>query len=134
MKCIMIVDPSLPTGLIANATAALGLSLGNHINGLIGPDILDGRGNTHKGITAIPIPILCADKGTLKDIYTQSLGLNKDLTAIGFTTQAQGCNSYDAYISLMEKSDPETLEYLGLCVYGPRKIVSRLSGQLKLLR
>ena len=134
MKCIIIVDPSLPSGLIANATAALGLSLGNHINGLIGPDILDGQGNTHKGITAIPIPILCADRGTIKAIYTQSLSMNEELTAIGFSAQAQGCNSYDDYISLMKKSDPEALEHLGLCVYGPRKIVSRLSGQLKLLR
>lgn len=134
MKCIMIVDPSLPSGLIANATAALGLSLGNHIVGLIGPDILDGHGNTHRGITAIPIPILCADKSTIKEIYAQTLDFNEELTAIGFSAQAQGCRSYDDYICLMEKSDPEALEYLGLCVYGPRKIVNRLSGQLKLLK
>jgi len=133
MKCIMIVDPALPSGLIANTTAALGLSLGNHINGLIGPDTLDGQGKTHRGITAVPIPILCADKDIIKDIYAQSL-MDKELTTIGFSAQAQGCNSYDDYISLMEKSDPDTLEYLGLCVYGPRKIVNRLSGQLKLLR
>lgn len=134
MKCIMIVDPALPLGLIANATAALGLSLGNHISGLIGPDIQDGKGNTHRGITAIPIPILCADRDTLKEIYTESLSLNTELTAIGFTAQAQGCNSYGDYATLMGKSSPDTLSYLAVCVYGPRKIVNRLGGQLKLLR
>ncbi|MDF2546313.1 MAG: hypothetical protein K0R93_1211 [Anaerosolibacter sp.] len=134
MKCVMIFDEALPTGLLANTAAALGLSLGNHVPGLIGPDVTDFDGALHKGITAVPIPVLAVDGDTLKSLYRIAMKESKELLVIGFSTTAQQCHSYDMYCErIMQKSGNE-LDYLGLCFYGPKKIVNRLCGQLKLLR
>lgn len=35
-KCVMIVDESLPLGIIANTTAILGNTLGSHYPGAVG--------------------------------------------------------------------------------------------------
>jgi len=130
----MILDEALPIGLLANTAAALGLSLGNHVPGLIGPDVTDLDGMLHKGITAVPIPVLAVDRGTLKSLYAMAMKESKELLVIGFSTTAQQCNSYDMYCKrIMQKSGNE-LDYLGLCFYGPEKVVNRLCGQLKLLR
>lgn len=134
MKCVMVLDEALPIGLLANTAAALGLSLGNHVPGVIGPDVTDSDNTLHKGITAVPIPVLAADRGILKSLYGMAKKEGKELLVIGFSTTAQQCQSYDIYSErIMQKSGDE-LDYLGLCLYGPKKAVNRLCGQLKLLR
>lgn len=134
MKCVMILDKDLPIGLLANTAAALGLSLGNHMPGLIGPDVIDFDGVVHKGITAVPIPVLAADRGTLNSLYGTAMNESKELLVIGFSTTSQQCHSYDMYCEQISQKPGNELDYLGLCIYGPKKIVNRLCGQLKLLR
>ena len=41
MKCVMIIDESLPCGLIANTAAIMGLTLGKHIPEVVGKDVID---------------------------------------------------------------------------------------------
>ncbi|MCP6756234.1 DUF2000 domain-containing protein, partial [Klebsiella pneumoniae] len=79
LKCVMILDEALSTGFLANTAAALGLSLGNHVPGLIGPDVTDSDGVFHKGITAVPIPVLAVDKDTLKLLYRAAMEESKEL-------------------------------------------------------
>lgn len=134
MKCVMILDEALPKGLAANTVAALGLSLGNHVPGLIGPDVSDCDGSIHKGITAVPIPILAVDKDTLKALYGMAMKESKELLVIEFSTTAQQCHSYDVYCERIIQKSGNDLDYLGICIYGPKKIVNRMCGQLKLLR
>lgn len=135
MKSVLIVDRDLPLGLIANTAAALGLSLGDRIKGLTGPDITDPAGNVHLGVTNIPIPVLGTSKEKIKEI-ADSLYSNPlpDVTAIDFNSVAQRCNSYDTYIVNLQDTPPESVQYLGLCLYGPDKVVNKLTGQLALLR
>lgn len=66
MKCVMIVDEDLPIGLIANATAVLGISLSQEKEGLVGDAVIDGDGNWHLGITNVAIPILKMTSSELK--------------------------------------------------------------------
>ncbi len=135
MKCVMILDESLPAGLSANTAAALGLSLGNHVPGLIGQDLTDGAGVLHKGVTAIPIPILVTDRANLRTLYRtirqQPVG---DMTFIGFDAVAQKCLCYDEYIQALAGKQPDEIDYLGICLLGPKKHVNSLCGQLRLLR
>ncbi len=134
MKCVMVVDSTLPSGLIANTAAVLGLSLGNHIPGLIGPDITDSGGELHKGITAVPIPVLGSNRDELSRIYRACQTKRPDLTVIGFSTIAQDCHTYAEYMALTGERPSQETQYLGLCIYGSRKVVNSLCGQLKLLR
>jgi len=49
VKCVIVIDRDLPPGLAANAAAALGMSLGAQVDGLIGPDVADADGVVHRG-------------------------------------------------------------------------------------
>lgn len=134
MKCVMILDEALSMGLAANTAAALGLSLGNHVPGLIGSDVIDGDGYTHKGITAVPIPVLAAENEVLKGLYMKATHEEKELLVIGFNSTAQRCHTYDVYRVNILQQERDDLHYLGICIYGSKKQVNRLCGQFKLLR
>jgi hypothetical protein len=41
MKCVMVIDPELPIGVIANTSAILGVTLGKHIPKQVGDDVVD---------------------------------------------------------------------------------------------
>ena len=69
MKLVMIINQELPLGLIANTAAVLGLSVGDRVTGLTGPDITDGAGRIHAGITKVNIPVLGASSVVLKELY-----------------------------------------------------------------
>ena len=60
-KCVLVIDGTLPLGLIANTAAILGITLGKHLPQAVGPDVRDKSGRAHLGITALPVPILRAD-------------------------------------------------------------------------
>ena len=57
-KCVMIIDPELPTGVIANTTAILGMTLGKRFPEQVGNDVTDASEKTHLGIITVPVPIL----------------------------------------------------------------------------
>lgn len=135
MKSVIIVDKELPLGLIANTTAVLGLSLGNRINNLIGPDIRDVNGKIHLGITTMPIPILGAARKQIKDLYSSVLSEEQsDLIAVDFNDIAQKSKTYEEYTMLLSNAEYENLQYLGICLYGPKKRINKLTGSIGLLK
>jgi hypothetical protein len=86
----MIIDKNLPTGIIANATAALGISLASAVDGLIGKGLPDGDKRLHQGITNIPIPILTLSKEELRTRYDELLEKNDpEILVNGFSDIAQ---------------------------------------------
>lgn len=135
MKCVMIIDKELPIGIIANTAAALGLSLGAGINGLIGAEVEDKDNFMHTGITNIPIPILALNKEEIKEIYNKlKRENNKEITIIGFNTVAQKSTNYEDYIDKMKYTSIDELKYLGICLYGPKKIINKISGSIGTLK
>ena len=135
MKLVMVIDPELPLGLIANTAAVFGMSLGERVPGLVGPPVVDGSGREHAGITQIPIPILKADRPFIKALREQLFDpRDADVLVIDFCTVAQQSKAYPDYIRLMANCPAEELSYLGVCLYGPVEQVGRLTGSLKLLR
>lgn len=133
MKCVIVLAEDLAPGLAVNTAAALGLSLGNHVPGLIGPDARDADGRTHRGITAVPIPILSAEDTILGSLFDRAGGL-EGMTVLGFSNVAQSCHQYEAYVARLENTPAAAVRFRGICLYGPRKTVNSLCGALKLLR
>ncbi|MCX7711464.1 MAG: DUF2000 domain-containing protein [Clostridia bacterium] len=134
-KCVLVINPELPLGLIANTAMILGLTIGNKTGEFIGSDVVDASGQQHLGITTIPIPIL---KGT-KEKLTELMGIMSsedysDLLVVDFSNVAQMCLTYDDYISKAAATPQEEFEYLGIGVYGDSKKVTKLTGSLPLLR
>ncbi|MCE1252264.1 MAG: DUF2000 domain-containing protein [Anaerolineae bacterium] len=135
MKCVMIINEELPLGLIANTAAVLAMSVGEKIKGIIGPDVQDKGGENHSGITRLPIPLL---RGNSQSIAATRQALLKadpaELYFVDFCDVAQKCKDYDDYIKLMSEQVEEQLQYLGLAICGPDKLVKSLTGQMGLLR
>ena len=135
MKCVIILDKELPIGLMTNTSAALGLSIGSHINGLTGPEVRDKENVTYKGITNIPIPILMLDKEKIKEIHDRYKRLNlENVTIIGFSTVAQQCKNYETYQDKIKNYKTDEIQYMGLGIYGPKKAVNTISGSIEILK
>ncbi|WP_243109946.1 DUF2000 domain-containing protein [Clostridium sp. E02] len=134
-KCVLVIDSELPVGLIANTAAILGMTMGYKHNCIIGEDIMDASNQCHVGITNIPIPIL---KGTIEKIkkLLEEIRTNyaDELTIIDFSETAQTCTDYNDYISKVKNLSSNEFEYLGIGIYGPKKILNRLTGNMPLLR
>ena len=48
--CVMVIDGSLPRGLLANTAAIMGITLGKKMPELVGQDIIDQSGNERLGL------------------------------------------------------------------------------------
>lgn len=129
-KCVLIIDKSLPLGVIANAAAVLALSLGKIHPELIGHNINNKSGGEHLGITQISIPILGATASEIKDVRVQ---LNSHVTVVDFPNIAKSTRNYEDYSSQLERMSEDEIEYLGIAIYGDKKQVNSKTGNMKLM-
>lgn len=132
-KCVIIVDGSLPAGLIANAAAILGITLGAKLPGIVGTDVCDKLGNEHMGIIEFPVPILKASSEVMNrlrlTLYTSEFS---DMTTADFSDIAQSCKTYDEYIDKISAAD--AVNYFGIALCGNKKKINKLTGNLPLLK
>lgn len=134
-KCVMIIDVDLPTGQAVNTTAVLALTLGAKIEGIIGSDIYDLSGRIHVGITTVPIPILKASREQIREIREKLYEENPaDIFVVDFSDVAQITKNYEDYSQKISQSQTEELSYLGIAILGNKKKVSKLTGNMPLLK
>lgn len=134
-KCVIVLDESLPLGLIANTAAILGITLGKQVPEAVGDDVWDGSGRRHLGIIAFPVPILRGDAGTIRALRNTLYEPAYDgLTVVDFSDLAQSCKTYEAFISGLGVAPEADLRYLGLAICGNKKQVNKLTGSMPLLR
>lgn len=135
MKCVMIINRELPLGLIANTAAVLAVSIGHQLDGIVGEDVVDADGSIHPGITNLPISILGANAELIKEIRTKALAHSGDgLRYIDFCESAQKSKVYEDYRSRLAGESGAAIDYLGLALFGPRKKVESLTGNIGLLK
>lgn len=134
-KCVILLDQTLPVGLLANAAAILGVSLGKALPQAVGRDVFDCTDHIHRGIIEFPVPIL---RGTAEDLRHLRKRLYEpefaDMLTVDFSDLAQSCKTYAEFTEKMEAAREDELRYLGLAVCGTKKQVARLTGSLPLLR
>jgi len=135
MKCVMIIDSELPVGIQINTAAALGISLASETKGLIGKKLLDKDNKSYEGVTNIAIPILALGKEEIKQKYGDLLERqNDEMKVIAFSDVAQKSLDYDDYETKLALTPYSQVNLLGICIYGPRKLVNKITGNLKILR
>lgn len=132
-KCAIIVDKELPVGLAMNTVAALALSAGKFVDGIIGSPVKDGDGRSHTGITKIPLPILKGAASDLRDIALKASD-SPDLFVVDFSAVAQSSRTYDEYIRRTAELPTAELPYIGVAVCGTKSAVNKLTGSLPLYR
>lgn len=134
-KCVMVIDETLPLGIVANTAGIMGLTLGKHIPETIGPDVLDKSGCAHLGIIQIPVPVLKAGRKKIKEIRQRLYQPEfASLIAVDFSDVAQSCNVYDDYIQKAAVVEEASFQYFGIALCGDKRLVSKLTGNLPLLR
>ena len=121
--------------IIANTAAIMGITLGKEMPEVVGANVTDQSGNEHLGIIEFPVPILKGSPEIIKAIREKLYQLDfQDLTVVDFSDLAQGCKTYDEFISKMGNVSESTLQYFGLAICGPKKKVNKLTGSMPLLR
>lgn len=134
-KCVLIIDSAQPTGIIANTASVLSITLGKYAGNIIGHDISDQQGDTHLGITKIPIPILGAGADKIKEIRKHLLSLDrKDLIMVDFSDLAQHSKTYEQYETAMLTTAENDIHYRGIALYGDKKLINKATGNLSLIR
>lgn len=131
---MIVIDHSLPVGVIANTAAVLSINLGKVIPEIVGHGHKDNRGYYHHGIITMAIPILKSSGLLLKKMRQAVKAYEPDLTVIDLITATQTTKSYADYVRQYENTPIEHLEYQGLALYGEMKIVNKFTASLGLLR
>lgn len=134
-KCVMVIDESLPLGIIANTAAIMGITLGKKMPEVVGADVHDGSGNEHLGIIEFPVPILKGNAQMIRSIREKLYEPEfAELTTVDFSDLAQGCKTYDEFMEKMKGVSENELNYLGIAICGAKKKVNKLTGSAALLR
>lgn len=133
-KCVMIIDENLPLGLIANTTAVLAASLDKIDETIIGENVYDLENNIHSGIVTLPISILKGNQKLIRDLLKKANNYDDEIFIIDFSDLAQSCRGYPEYISKMKVTSEVMLKYSGICLYGNKKRINKLTGSLPLLK
>lgn len=134
-KCVMVIDETIPLGLIANTAAIMGITLGKVMPEIVGANVTDQTGNVHLGLITFPVPILKGTPEAIKAIREKLLQPDfAELTVVDFSDLAQSCLTYEDYTARMAETPENALQYFGLAICGAKKKVNKLTGSLPLLR
>ncbi|MEW9122844.1 MAG: DUF2000 domain-containing protein [Thermotaleaceae bacterium] len=83
----------------------------------------------------LPIPILTLSKEKIRETYDNLLEKkDEEIRAIGFSEIAQKSLNYEDYGMKLSAVNRDEINYLGLCLYGPKKKINKLTGNLKMLK
>lgn len=135
LKCVMVIDETLPHGIIANTAAIMGITLGKHIPSVVGQTVTDKDGIEHLGIIEFPVPILTGSKEYIKSLRQKLYGADfNDIITVDFSDLAQGCKTYAEYIGKMADTLESDLTYFGVAICGIKKKINKLTGNLPLLK
>lgn len=135
LKCVIVVDGELPRGIISNAAAIIGISLGRQAPEAVGCDVRDKSGSVHTGIIKLPVPILNGTAEQIKSIRKRLYESGfEDISAVDFSDTAQGCKTYDEFIRKISAEEEDKLRYFGVGLCGDKKKITSLTGSLPLLR
>lgn len=134
-KCVMVIDENLPTGIIANTAAIMGITLGKKRPEVVGADVYDSTGREHLGIIEFPVPVLKGSAAVIKEIRERLYEPEfAELTVVDFSELAQGCKTYDEFVEKMRGVSETELNYYGVAICGAKKQINKLTGSMALLR
>ena len=133
-KCVLVVDHTLPLGVLANTTAVLAASIGKLKPEIVGVDLLNADGLSHRGITTKALPILKAHSDLLGEMRRKLREYEPELIVVDIISATRSTRSYEEYAKVMKDTPTSELQYFGLAMYGEKKLVIKLTGNLALLR
>ncbi|MEA5101101.1 DUF2000 domain-containing protein [Pantoea sp. S18] len=132
-RCTIVIDQQLPAGLAMNASSVIGISFGKLVGNLVGPDQQSQDGVNYPGVIYAPLPVLLADGNYLRELQ-QISGADSEIFAMPFSALAQSCKTYEEYSERITDAHSDQIELVAIGLIGPKKKITRLTGNLKLYR
>jgi hypothetical protein len=129
-KAAIIINPEMPTGLLANAVACISSGLFLKGDDFVGKQI-EGIGISYIPITKIPILILKPGIIPLVDLCKQAQKI--ELKYMAFTREAQTTTNYEEYTARVRGKNISNVVLVGLGVIGLEEKVNSLTGNLPML-
>jgi hypothetical protein len=133
-RIAIIVDPSLPLGLIANTVATVSIGIGAVDTGFGNRTLTDVMGRAVKNSADRSVPVLQAPASEILTLLLKALPAPDGAVVVPFPKFARSLHVFADYQAQFPKRalSAETIEGLGLA--GPEKWIKSLTGSLKLLR
>ncbi len=130
-KAAIILDETLPAGLLANTAACIVTGLFHDEDDVLGPSV-DGADCVFIPITKIGIPILKRGSRTFLELLERAK--KSGVKYMLFTKEAQTTTSYEAYMASVQQKNAADLTIVGLGVIGTPEQVKSVAGDCPLLR
>jgi hypothetical protein len=127
-RCVLVLDPSAPRWLIANASAVLGASVGATGAVRLGPDIVDADGEGWAGIAEVVVPVLAATPAELAELRAAAGAAG--VRALAFPATAQVSPTYADYLDLTARTPTAEIGIHALALLGSGNAVRRLTRHL----
>jgi hypothetical protein len=131
-RCVIVIDQELQSGRAANAAAVIALTIGARHPVLVGEPLVDASGFRHPGLIPIGIPVLTGSQKELFDIRQKGLSAGCDV--IDFPVEGQQTKNYQFFQEAVAAIEPEALNYVGVALVGQKKVISKIVGELTLLK
>ncbi len=132
-RCTIIIDKDLPAGLSINAASVIGISFGRAIENLVGPD-MQSKDNIHyPGVIYSPLPVLLASGDYIGELLA-STESDDEIYSMPFSALAQSCKTYDEYGEKIAAVDSQHIQLVAIGLIGPKKKITRMTGNLPLYR
>jgi hypothetical protein len=130
LKWVMVVDRDLNPGLIANAVGCLAAAVGNAVPTLLGPGGADAAGHWHPGLPWTGCSVLAADRDKIASVRARALG-KVGVHVVDMPEPAQTSRVYQEYLDTLAAAGE--VSYHAVSLVGPRNVVDKLVGGLRLL-
>lgn len=133
-RIAIIVDPSLPPGLIANTVATIGIGIGAVDASFGNTPLQDVAGRAVQTSANRPVPILQASPEVIGALLMKALPVPDGGMVVPFPRFARQIHLFADYLAEFPRRDLQEEIMEGLGVAGPTNWVKSLTGSLKLLR
>lgn len=133
LKCVVVVNEEDTVGIAANTIACLSFGLGAVFPDAVVDPTPDKEGVLHGGIIDKPVPILNASGEIIREIFHKAQKLEA-VHVLDMNNRAQEAHTLAEYKKLLSETETDVLSYAGIALYGPKKDINKLTGNLKLLR
>lgn len=132
-RCTIIIDKDLPAGLAMNAASVIGISFGRRVDNLVGPDMQSLDEVNYPGVIYAPLPVLLASGDYLHELQA-SAESDDEMYVMPFSALAQSCKTYEEYGERISSVKSENIELVAIGIIGPKKKLTRMTGNLPLYK
>lgn len=129
-KICVIVREDLAAWQKLNVTAFLSSGLAHATDDIVGKPYEDASGNTYQPMFREPVVVCTGDAAALA--RTHARALSRGLTAAVYTEELFGTDNEDDNRAAVRAVEADTLNLVGLAVYGPRNAIDRTTKGLRL--